>query len=382
VAAALTAFAPFLIWYSQEARMYALLMLFATVALWAQVRILRAHDATEDPWRWRWWGLYSLATAALAWTQYFGAVFAFAQQAAFLVAIYVRRDARRTLVLPWLASGLVILICIAPLLPFVYHQYQVNQASGRGFGVAPSQNGTALEAGHHKPTVYAVLTNLVWGVWGYHSTATMQELTALWPLGILLALALLGRGRSWKAALLCALAIVPVGILFVVGQLKPFLFEIRYFCPGVPATLLLLARACVRWPGRRMVGTAAMTAVLLGSFGVAFADQQFSQTNPRVYDFQGALARINRDWRPGDVLLYQPQFLRDLVVYYAPRLHSAPLGANPATLAPHGRVFVLASFQDDPQNAHSVHVALAQLDHRRHEIRSFKRPQVWVWEFR
>ena len=40
-AAALGAVAPFAIWYAQEARMYALFMVFALLALWAQVRILR-----------------------------------------------------------------------------------------------------------------------------------------------------------------------------------------------------------------------------------------------------------------------------------------------------------------------------------------------------
>src|SRR5437588_13075777 len=41
LAGALTALAPLLIWYSQEARPYAFFMLFATLAVWAQMRIFR-----------------------------------------------------------------------------------------------------------------------------------------------------------------------------------------------------------------------------------------------------------------------------------------------------------------------------------------------------
>jgi hypothetical protein len=285
-------------------------------------------------------------------------------------------------VIPWLASLGLIALCVGPLLPFVYHQYQVNQASGRGFGVTPAQNGSGLEAGHSTPTVYAVLANIVWGLWGYHSTGTMYGLTALWPLGILLALALLGRGRSWQAALLVALTAVPVAILFAGGQLKPFLFEIRYFCAGVPVAILLLARLCSSWSGRRTIGAAALTATLAASFLYGFDDQQFSQTNPRLYDFQGALGRIQREMKPGDELLYAPRFLSDLVNYYKPHMRSAPLTANPAAVAPGGRVFIMASFEDQPQNAQFVRAAINQLlGGHRAEIETFRRPQVQVWVF-
>jgi uncharacterized membrane protein len=382
VAATLTTLAPFVIWYSQEARMYAVFMLLTSLALWAQIRILR-HDEQASDRRWAWWALYSASTIGLAWTQYFGALYAIVQQAAFVIAMLAMPERRRDLLIPWLSSLAVMTVCIAPLVPFVAHQFQVNQAAGRGFGATPSQNGSDLEAGHRKPTVYAVLTNLVWGVWGYHSTPTMSALTALWPLGMLLALALLGRGRSWRTALLLALATFPIAILFVVGQVKPFLFEIRYFCCGVPVAMLLLGRLCSSWPGRRRFGTVALTAVFAVSFAFAFTDQQFSQTNPRLYDFQGALARISSHQKRGDELLYAPQYLNDLVGYYAPHVHGAPLTANPARVDPHGHVFIMASFQDQPQSAHFVHGAIsAMLRSGRAEIRYFTRPQVQVWEFR
>ncbi|MGB9184828.1 MAG: glycosyltransferase family 39 protein, partial [Solirubrobacteraceae bacterium] len=383
IATGLAAVAPFVVWYSQEARMYAVFMLVASVALWAQVRILRNRDGAQDPWRWRWWLLYSLSTAAMAWTQYFGALVALAQQGAFVVAMIGRRDDRRTLMLPWLASLAVIAVCVAPLVPFVMHQYQVNQAAGRGFGGTPSQTGTDLEAGHTKPTVYAALTNLIWGLWGYHSTPTMSALTALWPAGILLTLALLGRGRSWRVTLLLAFAGLPVAILFVVGQFKPFLFEIRYFCAAVPVAILLLARLCASWPGRRTMASVAMAAILAASFLFAFTDQQFSQTNPRIYDFQGALTRIQQQMRPGDELLYAPQYLNDLVGYYEPHMRSAPLTADPSRVDPHGRVFIMASFQQQPQNARFVRSAIDRLlAAHRTQIGAFRRPQVQVWEFR
>jgi hypothetical protein len=52
-------------------------------------------------------------------------------------------------------------------------------------------------------------------------------------------------------------------------------------------------------------------------------------------------------------------------------------------VAPHARVFIMASFQEQPQNARFVRGAIDQLLRaHRPEIGHFRRPQVQVWEFR
>ena len=79
IAAALGSLAPIMIWYSQEARMYTLLMLFGVLALWAQVRIFRGGGRLA-------WVLYVLASVAMVWTQYFGAFQVVVQQLAFAFA--------------------------------------------------------------------------------------------------------------------------------------------------------------------------------------------------------------------------------------------------------------------------------------------------------
>src|SRR4029453_2079720 len=48
-AAALATVAPFAVWYADEARMYALFMVFALLAVWMQVKILRG-DAGAGAW--------------------------------------------------------------------------------------------------------------------------------------------------------------------------------------------------------------------------------------------------------------------------------------------------------------------------------------------
>ena len=45
-------------------------------------------------------------------------------------------------------------------------------------------------------------------------------------------------------------------------------------------------------------------AALMATMVVGLADEQLNGSNPRTYDFRGALAEIRRETRPGDTLLY------------------------------------------------------------------------------
>ncbi|MBX5443285.1 MAG: glycosyltransferase family 39 protein, partial [Solirubrobacteraceae bacterium] len=372
VAAALGTVAPFLVWYAQEARMYSLFMLFATLALYAQLRTLRRGGAGD-------WALYALASAALVWTQYFGLLVVAVQQGAFLVAALRGRD--RRFVAGWLAATLALAAAIAPLAPLAVDQFQANEAAGRGFD-QPSQAGADVSSTRSQPGVYIALTNVVWALWGYHSDATMAAITSMWPLGLLVALALLGRGRSPRTLLVAACALLPAVALYLVGELKPFLFEIRYFAALAPLAVLLLARAATAWL-RAGAAVAALSAALVATMGVAAADQLLNRGNPRVYDFEGALARLEREARPGDVVLYEPSYLRDVVEYYAPGLDARPLkGALDERALPARRVFVLASFQDQPPERRATLEGIERLRGSRTLRERFDRPQVRVWGFR
>jgi hypothetical protein len=370
-AAALATVAPFAVWYAQEARMYALFMLFALLAVWMQVRILRGGGAAA-------WLAYVLAAAALVYTQYFGILVVGVQQLAFLVAIH-RRRVRPTAWLAW--TGLLLLLA-APLVPFALDQFEANEAAGRGFQQVPSQAGGAVGGVGAKPGAYAAITNAVWGVLGYHSNGTMTAIAALWPLGLLLALTLLGRGRSWHTLLVAASAAVPAIALFALGQEKPFVFEVRYFVGAVPLTLLLIARALTSW-ARRPFATAVACAAAAGVLAVGLADQQLNGSNPRVYDFQGAVASIEQRARPGDVLVFTPQYLNHVIAYYEDgAVRVRPLEDGLPEPRRGRRVFVLASFLDKPPFRQAAARAVRRLERHYELVRRDTRPQIRTWEFR
>jgi hypothetical protein len=233
--------------------------------------------------------------------------------------------------------------------------------------------------------VYSALTNLVWAVWGYHSNATMAALTALWPALMLGALLLLGRGRPGRTGLVAAVALVPALGMTVLGEAKPFLFEARYFIALTPMVLLLLARATTGWTASR-TGAVLATGALVFSLGLGTADQQLNRSNPRLYDFKGALSRVESQARPGDVVLYEPDYLGDLVHYLQPGLKARPLDQGiPKPDPTHRRkVFLLASFLDMKQYSDGTAkgiTAIQRHGHRR-QIDHFKKPQVKVWVFR
>jgi hypothetical protein len=372
VAAGMGTVAPFLVWYGQEARMYSLFMLFATLALLGQLRALRRGGLGD-------WALYVLASAALMWTQYFGLLVIGVQQLAFLAVAWRTRD--RALIRAWLLSTVALVVLIAPLTPLMLDQFHANEAAGRGFN-QPSQAGADVSDTRSQPGVYIALTNLVWALWGYHSDGTMASITSLWPLGLLAALALLGRGRSPRTLLVVACALLPAAALYLLGEVKPFLFEIRYFAALAPLAVLLLARIATGWT-RSVVGVVVLSTAFAGSMAVASADQLLNRGNPRVYDFEGALDRISDEARPGDLVLYEPQYLSDVVRYYAPDLRTEALSAGldngDATRA--RRVFVLGSFQDQPAERAAVRKGLRRLSADRRLVQRFQRPQVKVWAY-
>jgi O-antigen/teichoic acid export membrane protein len=379
-AAVLGACAPFLIWYSQEARMYAAYMVFGLVAIWAQV--LAVRDGRP-----RHWALYVLATTALLWTQYFGVLQVLVQQAWFLVAVVTRRRANRPaarLLTGWVLATVLCLAAVAPLAPFALDQYTVNAAKTAESPQLPAQAGAAVEvpAVPADPSIYVVAANLIWAVWGYHSDRTMAQLVALWPLGLLFCLVLLGRGRSTKTTVLLAAALAfPVLALYALGFRHRFVFEVRYFANVVPLIMILGGRFLSTLAQRTSVAAFCATGVLAASMLGGFADQQLNSDNPRRYDFEGALAVVAEHAEPGDVLLYEPSYLHSVIGYYEPQLEARSLRQGLPERGP-GRVFVLASFLDSPGHAAETNRAIARLQAERALEWELRRPQIRVWTYR
>ncbi len=373
VAAVLASVGPILVWYSQEIRMYSMFMLFALLAVWGQIRVLERGRARD-------WTVYVLASAALFWTEYFGCFQIIAQQAFFFAVMWRDRHGRGrrpSLLRGWLVATGVLVLTVLPLVPFVWHQFLVNQAAGKGFG-GPSQ--TPL-AGEQRLSIYTVLANVTWALVGYHSAGVMAALVALWPLGILLSVFLLGRNMTRPTLAVVVAAVVPLGMLVGAGMAKRFLFDVRYMS-GVCVALLLLTSRLITGAtrSRRMVvaGCVAVTAV----FAASLVDEQINGSNPRLYDFAGALRAVSRHMQPGDQLTYAPADIGLVLEYYRPKAPMYPMDGRLPTSAPGHTVFVLASKDlmngDQPVQLDRELARLRLVDRPAGVI---KKPNVEVWMF-
>jgi uncharacterized membrane protein len=125
LAAALVAVNPMLIWYSQEARSYALLAFFCALSLLYCVRALRVEGAADGEERKRdkrdlvLWGVFS----ALALATHYFAAFPLAAE----VVLLLRRRGRASLAGLWIVAAMALLLA-----PLVIHQMSYGHAEWIG----------------------------------------------------------------------------------------------------------------------------------------------------------------------------------------------------------------------------------------------------------
>lgn len=379
VAALLGAVAPVVVWYSQEARMYAFWMLFLVISVWAQSRALRRSGAWP-------WVLYALSAVLLLWTHYFTVLLVAVQQLVFLAVVLRRRRQGhpvRRLGVAWALTLAAIVLAVLPMLPYLNDQLIIIGATA----AEKQETLAAVNAGAPPGSddfVYLAGANLVWSVWGYHADPIMVQLVALWPLLMLAGLRMLGLRRSSGTGMLVALAGVPVAVLFVLGLRQQSLFELRYFMGTVPLLLLLVARAVTSLP-KRASGRGLALGLVLATMVAGLADQQVSPQVPRKYGFETALEEVAARAQEGDVVLYEPWYLEDLVDYYAPELDARPLRGDIDALLPRdgdNRVFVVGSFLDQPRHRRRVDAAVGALEYFRDLESELEDTNVKVWRFR
>jgi uncharacterized membrane protein len=366
VAAAFGTVSPLLIWYAQEARMYAFVTLFGLLALLTQLRAIRNPSMLN-------WALYILATAALLWSHYFGLLLIGVQQLIWIAVLLQKWRAKeniRSLALGFAYSLAVLAIQLVPLITFAHKQYTSTA------GAAGSPAGT-----YDGLSFYAVVSNVAWALWGYHPDSITQLLAAAWPLLLLLSLLLLGRGGSRPTIILAAAAFTPIIVLIFVSIFDRALFEVRYFLVAVPLLFLLVARLVTGWirrPGARL----AATGVVMLTLVLGLWDQQTNDGNPRLYDFRGALKEVKADAGPRSLLIYEPPDMKYVLEYYAPGIRSRPLTKGPPPRRDGSPVFVLASFQDNKQFFDRTNKVVGQMEFNRRLLRKFHTAQTEVWEFR
>jgi hypothetical protein len=260
VAAALAAFNPLLVWYSQEARPYSLLVLLCAVSLLFAVRAERRRES-RDLWLWA-------VIAALALLTHYFAAFLVVPEGLWLAWIW--RPRRRAL-----AAGALVAVVGAALVPLAAHE---RSKIGTGYIEGLSLRRRAIGV----PEDY--LTGLV-----VKFDATWEKLLDAFALAVAAVAVWLAwrrtdererRGAVLAAALALAAAGVPA-LLALAGA--DYLNTRNVIAACLPALLVLAAGfgAARTRLAPAVAGVAALCAVGVATTAVVAADSGYQRSNFR-----------------------------------------------------------------------------------------------------
>jgi mannosyltransferase len=301
LAAAMVAVSPYLVWYSQEVKMYTLVTALALLGVYGLRRAVAERE-------WRWWAVQVAATS-LAFYSHILAALLIPVQVLFLLTWWPQ--ARKQLVGPIVSLALLTL----PYLPLaVWQAPQVFQIRETGF--------------HRYPL--AEMAEILLNGW---STGILGRCLP-WGALLMLALALVGLlgplyrvfpspaaarplgGRS-RAALFCWL-VLPLLTVWLISLRQP-LFTDRYLIWTAPAFYLLVAVGLVSIaqlgdPGRGVV--VILTGTLLAISGSNLSQQA---AYPVKSDFRAAAAHVADHYIPGELVIFQIPHGRYTFDYYFPR---------------------------------------------------------------
>lgn len=284
IAAMLMAVSTFQIAYSQEARVYSALMLFALISSYFFVKLVQAGGRTHQIG-------YVLSTGVLYWIHLHSIFVVAAQQAACFylwISERKRNEALRPSPRVWMICTILALALFAPMVPTVV--FWLGKATGKDFWIGPM-------GAWFLPHVYAV----------YAGSVVM--------LVVLLVLASCGVCKTkerWKSVFLIALLLIPVLIPYVVSLIVRPLFVDRYAIAAAAGLYILAARGSAALPNN----LARTIAVLLLLGQSAFNVYPYLRNGPaNKPDSRAATAYIMQTAHRGDVILLN-SYANSIFVHY------------------------------------------------------------------
>jgi uncharacterized membrane protein len=293
VAALLTALSPYLVWYSQEGKMYA-----GVVAL-----ILLSMDrflAALQKGSWHRWLIYILVTAAALYSHLIAALIIPVQVFVFLLFFRQIQPDRRRACLLSLGALMV------PYLPLLAWQMPMLRDVGQtGYPFVP-------------------LPEMVMSLMANYTLGVLQEATP-WSAALFVALLAAsglflfeGPSRRRSIAVLVTWLLLPVIGFFLVTISRP-MFTARYLIFVLPALLLLLAAGIAAvWRRSRIIGGILLALVLAtGASGL-----WLQARTPVKADFRAATRYVANRMGDEDMILFQMPYGRHSFDYYYRRVPS------------------------------------------------------------
>lgn len=266
IAAILTAFVAYLIFYTQLVRMYALLALLVAIVIRAYWRVISTDRAPG--WR---WALLIAASAALIYLHYYGMIVLAA------IGLYHLLVAAKDM--KWLkvcAAMIVAALLFSPWLPVVLRGWTELKI--------PSQNLSLFQS---IVTVAQVYTN------------GLAPILLLAAAACLLRFRLLNPAQRYLLFLACAIFLM----IIVLNEFTPVLAarRLRYTIILAPPLICCIAIGLRLLPGRRFVSPALVALWILACVSFAGSDELKTYTN-QVFQNSGAVPSYQDFWYQADRL--------------------------------------------------------------------------------
>ncbi len=321
IAALLTAVSPVMWWYAQELRMYAFLLLPATLSFGLL---------------WRWYHgcgdsrlnalAYTITVAVMVWTHYI-AFYLVAAQVLWIALVLYPRYPRVVL-----AIAATVAAAALPLIPFALERLGTGAERDFFFLPLPVIAGDVVQSFAFGTPQFVSRWDEIWWLlplaWGLLGLGVWQaKRTGGWPLAVLLGL---GIG-------------LPVAAIAALGYIKPLYQNVRHAYVVAPAFYLLCALGLVRLSELRR--WAAVVVVVLLGYGWSLSTiHYFAPDRPLKNDVRPLFETLARRYAPGDLIVLNDPVLQHSLEYFAP-------DANWEILPPYG--------DPDPAHREAVYAQVA-----------------------
>ena len=330
IALGLGAINPFLIWYSQEVRMYSMGALLGLLCIWSTLKVVDTlhHDkgAPDIGGLAGYLIAYAVAGAIGLYTLYYFALLLVALNLYFLFAVWrFQRRQIRYILLPWLSAQMGLLIAWLPWAPVFWRQIMRPPVPPWRENWESIQ--TAVDA-----TLEVFGTLLAGQAW----TDTQVWLFGL--VGVVLFLIYFGYAKSCalnrksKATQIIAYALlVPVFLILTISVISVPIYHVRYLSVVAPVFMLVVAVALL-WFLRTNVAIGIAGTSLIVAISLVSLNRSWSSPRLMSDDHRAAVNDVATGWRPGDAVLVNAGWVYPALLVYWPDELIGPHAARPPAI--------------------------------------------------
>ena len=292
-AGALIAASPFLAYYAQETRMYALVALLSLAATCGLLRALRKHSLSA-------WCAFSVLFAASLYAQYFAA---FLLPAFFLYVLIWERTKLRSLLLSLILAAVL-------YLPWLFPTYQ--------------QMGRLLRSPDYWTSTRINLRWFVQAMWTTFFPDASHQVAIIGTVLALIVLQYIVRHRrvlvsslARRSVLVLLTVLIPLALTYAVVSLAPK-FAARYAIVAAAPLYIVLATALQIVAGRSPYGRWTFALVMFAAVSVSMGSAMpiLNGAAQMRDDARGLANYLNANAVPGDALLLAENAPYALQYYY------------------------------------------------------------------